>query len=100
MTTANEIRLFDYLDSRAKDMSLRISLSGEKFDLTSYDGLSLGYFGNLDHLAQYIYGYEAGHSAGRCDNEKLYVKENHDKKDCKKKCDKENYKKNKGCKCK
>jgi hypothetical protein len=58
---ANDLRLYQRIDEYARDLSLEIKLVGASFELIrKKNKLSLGCFENLDDLANYIYGFQAG----------------------------------------
>ncbi len=63
---ADNVRLYEEISNRSKDQNLRIKLEGENFSLYNKEGGMLGVFADLNDLANYIYGYEAGFSKGFC----------------------------------
>lgn len=64
---ANDLRLFQTLERYCEDLQLEIDLSGDSFVLMEQvSGLNCGRFSNIESLSNYIYGYEAGLSKGKC----------------------------------
>lgn len=63
---ADNVRLYEEISNRSKNQKLEIRLEGESFALYNKKGGTLGVFANLNDLANYIYGYEAGFSKGFC----------------------------------
>ena len=46
-------------------LNLYMSVTGDRFKITNKYGHSLGHFDNLDEVASYVYGYDAGLAMGR-----------------------------------
>lgn len=61
---ANDIRLYEQISNQSKKLNLNIKLEGESFALYTKKGGLLGRCENLNDLAHYIYGYDAGFSKG------------------------------------
>ena len=60
---ANDVRLWNACNVKANSNGLKIELIGEAFNITK-DELSLGKFGTLKEVYDYLCGYETGFSAG------------------------------------
>ncbi len=62
---ADDIRLYNSLIERTKQLDLVISLVGAAFQITTKCGAVLGTVSCLNDLANYLYGYDAGFSKGK-----------------------------------
>jgi hypothetical protein len=68
---ANDIRLYQNIESRCKELKLILENNGPRFELgDSSPATHHGSFENVHDLSLFIYGYEAGLSRGRCEKKK------------------------------
>ena len=63
---ANDLRLYQSVEEYCDKLQLQISLTGDDFTLVVLGGMCLGRFPDINSVSQYIYGYEAGFSRGKC----------------------------------
>lgn len=59
------IQIYESAKLRAESLHLTVKISGDEFVITRQDGTMLGKIPTVDELASYVFGYEAGFSAGR-----------------------------------
>ena len=70
---ANDIRYYNYIKDKAEKLGITIDLTGEAFSMKRGKE-NLGRVGELSGLANYILGFEAGHSLGISDEIKRHNK--------------------------